>query len=103
MEWNNEKVLDLIEMHEYQPVLRFPQDPKYYSDKFAKFDAREELAACKSVGDVAHDDGTREQNGECTTDGPANSRSRAVLGPKRTRRSFATRNNQASTDPSARL
>jgi len=43
MEWNNEKVLDLIEAYKNEPVLWYPKDPKYYN-KFAKADAWEELA-----------------------------------------------------------
>jgi len=43
MEWNNERVLDLIEAYKNKPVLWYPKDPKYYN-KFAKADAWEELA-----------------------------------------------------------
>ena len=38
MNWNNEKVLDLIECYKNKPVLWSPKDPKYYN-KFAKSDA----------------------------------------------------------------
>ncbi|XP_022180164.1 uncharacterized protein LOC111040534 [Myzus persicae] len=43
MEWNNEKMLDLIERYEKKPILWSPKHPKYYN-KFAKSDEWEELA-----------------------------------------------------------
>jgi hypothetical protein len=41
-------VLDLIERYKNKPVLWFPKDSKYYN-KFAKFDAWEELAKEKKT------------------------------------------------------
>ena len=43
MDWNNEKVLDLIECYKNKAILWSPKHPKYYN-KFAKSDAWEELA-----------------------------------------------------------
>jgi len=43
MDWDNEKVLELIDCYKNKTVLWFPKDPKYYN-KIAKSDAWDDLA-----------------------------------------------------------